>query len=82
MTGSIKELTDTLLTLPRKERADLAFRLLESLDRETEDAAETEEMDALWMNEVQRRVEEVESGRVDLIPGEEVMKEARYRLGC
>ena len=64
-----------LLKLPPAKRIELAERLIESVppfpDEETERA---------WKDEIARRIEEVDQGRVKLIPAEEVMKEARERL--
>ena len=82
MANSMKELTEALLGLPTRERADLAMRLLESLDARGEEEESPDEIDALWMSEVMRRINEVESGETTCISGEQVMKEARARLGC
>ena len=64
-----------LLKLPPAKRIELAERLIESVppfpDEETELA---------WKDEIARRIEEVDQGRVKLIPAEEVMKEARERI--
>lgn len=60
------------LALPLEERADLADRLVESL---IEDAP----LDvARWqLDEVRRRIAEVESGAVALIPGDEALEQVR-----
>ena len=39
-------------------------------------------IDQLWAAEVQRRLEEVRSGKVPAIPGEPVMAELRRRYGA
>ncbi len=39
------------------------------------------EVDEAWKVEVRRRVAEIESGRVELIPGEQVMAEVRKIVG-
>lgn len=61
------------LELTAKERARLADRLITSLfeDREIEDA---------WSIEVERRIEEVESGRAKLIPAAEAISRARAAI--
>lgn len=68
-----QQVESAALELPRHERARLAERLLDSLDRDS--AAE----DA-WAAEIEHRVEEYRAGRVDAVPGEEVLAEARERL--
>ena len=40
------------------------------------------EIDKLWTVEVQRRLEEIRSGKVQAIPGEPVMAELRRRYGA
>ena len=64
-----------LLKLPPAKRIELVERLIESVppfpDAETELA---------WKDEIARRIEEVDQGRVRLIPAEDVMKEARERI--
>jgi putative addiction module component (TIGR02574 family) len=37
--------------------------------------------DAAWRSEIRRRIEEIESGKVKGIPGDEVMKELRQIVG-
>lgn len=69
-----REATDLLkkaLSLPVSERADLAGSLIESLDD-----AEDESVAAAWEQEVARRMEEVDSGKVKPVP----LEEARRRL--
>lgn len=56
------------LSLPRGERVRLVEALISSLD---EDA----EIERSWNEEIRRRVEELHSGEVKAIPGEEVFKE-------
>lgn len=38
-------------------------------------------VDAAWVEEVNRRVEEVRSGRARMIPGDEVMRRLREKYG-
>ena len=39
------------------------------------------EIDAAWRSEIRRRIEEIESGKVKGIPGDEVMRELRQIVG-
>lgn len=70
-----EEIESAALQLQRSARARLAERLIASLDVEDED-----EVESAWDAEIERRVREVDSGEVALIPGEQVMKEMRSRL--
>jgi putative addiction module component (TIGR02574 family) len=54
--------------LPRRERALLAEALISSLDDEAE-------VEQAWAEEIARRVEDLNSGRVKSIPAEEVFAE-------
>ena len=58
---------DDILSLPADQRMNLADRILASLNSTVDP-----EFDALWAIEAEHRVQEIESGKVDLIPGEEV----------
>ncbi len=52
-----------LLNLPPAERAELAARLLDSLDETTDDDA-----DAAWGEEIRKRLDDVAAGRVTPVP--------------
>jgi putative addiction module component (TIGR02574 family) len=68
-----EEVESAALQLPRKVRARLAERLITSLDEE-------DEIEAAWNEEIARRVREVDSGEVKLVPGKQVMDRIRARL--
>ena len=75
MTNNVTQrLEATVLALPREERARLAQRLIESLD----DDPKVEEA---WRIEIQRRLDSIDRGEVEMIPAEQVLAEARRRLG-
>ena len=71
--------TETIMTealqLPREVRALIAEKLLESLDVD-----EPFKISQEWKEEIARRCREIDEGTVDLIPGDEVLKEAAERL--
>lgn len=62
-----EELYQKALDLEERERAALAAQLFESLDREAEEGVE-----AAWLAEVERRMEELDSGKAQSIPWDEV----------
>ena len=69
------ELLKHALTLSDKERAELASSLIDSLDPAVDTDAEL-----AWQEEIARRLEEVEGGRVKTIPWEEVRRKGRALL--
>ncbi|HTS06281.1 MAG TPA: addiction module protein [Candidatus Eisenbacteria bacterium] len=69
------ELLKHALTLPEKERAELASSLIDSLDPTIDSDAEM-----AWQEEIVRRLEEVESGRVKTVPWEEIRRKGRTLL--
>jgi putative addiction module component (TIGR02574 family) len=60
---------EAALRLPESERADLAARLIDSLDPGADDDAE-----AAWSEEIRRRVDDLKNGRVRSIPWDEVRR--------
>jgi putative addiction module component (TIGR02574 family) len=73
MSPPLEALEAALLNLPSADRARLLDRLIVSLDadRAVEEA---------WMQEAKRRDDEIESGAVQAIPGEEVLAGLRATL--
>jgi len=70
-----EELIQEAMSLPVELRARLVDELLKSLNPSQAD------IDALWAAEAERRIGEIESGKVKPIPGEQVFEELRKRLG-
>lgn len=60
------------LKLDHKSRAELAHRLLESLDELPES-----EWEQVWAQEAERRLAELREGKVKEIPADEVFARAR-----
>jgi putative addiction module component (TIGR02574 family) len=69
MTHDAAQLLEQALRLPEGERADLAARLLDSLD-----AATDSDVEAAWSTEIQNRLEELDTGKVQPIPWAEARK--------
>jgi putative addiction module component (TIGR02574 family) len=74
MTTLVEELSKRALELPPEERVRLAEKLLATVHEI--DA----EVEAAWDQEIQRRLEEIDSGTAKLIPAEEVFAEVRRIL--
>lgn len=69
------ELLKQALTLSEKDRAELASNLIDSLDPIVDSDAEL-----AWQQEIARRLEEIESGKVKTISWDEVRHKARTLL--
>jgi putative addiction module component (TIGR02574 family) len=74
---SLDDLKRDAAQLSETERAELALSLIQSLEAWADDS----EVEEAWRLEIERRVDEVERGKVELIPGDEVFAELRQRLG-
>ena len=61
-----KQLIDEAVSLPVEERALVIDSLLRSLSQPES------EIDKIWANEAERRLDELRSGKVKTIPGGEV----------
>jgi putative addiction module component (TIGR02574 family) len=72
---SIKEIEAEIKKLSLQDRAALAKWLVESLDQ-----LSAAEIDALWAEEAERRLDELEQGRVAEIPAEDVLRRARTAI--
>jgi len=71
VTPQLSELLEKALALSTQDRGLLIDRLIASLDEEpSEEGAQ-----AAWDNEIKRRVDDIRSGRVKTIPGEQVLQE-------
>ena len=73
MSSQLEIVEEQALKLTDEERAYLANRLIASIfeDHEIEDA---------WAAEVERRIEDIESGRATLVPAAESIARARAAI--
>lgn len=69
------ELEVEVLKLPVEARAELAHRLIESLED-----ADTGDFEAEWIKEAERRYAAYRAGVTKGRPGEEVFRQAKSRL--
>ena len=70
----VDKVFDEALSLPANDRLGLVEKLLFSLNLPTQ-----VEIDSLWAEEAERRVREIDSGEVELIPGEKVFEKIRQK---
>jgi putative addiction module component (TIGR02574 family) len=75
MTTTVEQLAEQAMSLPPESRARLADLLVESLD--TDDLGR---IDRLWLAEAKRRRDDVRSGHVRAIPGEDALLEVRNAI--
>jgi len=72
---SIEELEVEIKKLTLRERAALAKWIVESLDQ-----LSAPEIEALWAEEAERRLDELEQGLVPESPAEDVLRRARAAI--
>ena len=75
MAATVEQLAEQALSLPPESRARLAELLVQSLD-----ADDLGRIDRLWLAEAKRRRDEVRSGQVRSIPGEEALRKVRNAI--
>lgn len=73
--NTFEEILRAALALPPGMRAMLADHLLASLD-----APNQKEIDAAWAEEIERRIRDIDEGKVEMIDGEVVMQKLRSRF--
>jgi putative addiction module component (TIGR02574 family) len=76
MNEEVSAVLKKALALPPEARAAIADSLLESLDPSLPD----ESAEAAWSEEIKRRVDDIDSGKVQLIPYDEVRRRLIARL--
>ncbi len=72
MLRTIDQIAKEAMALPSASRADLAEKLVESLDRSSD-----EKIQALWVTEAKKRRDEVRTGKVKPVSGEEALARVR-----
>ncbi len=75
MAANIERVAEQAMKLPAESRAELADRLVESLDSEG-----VGRIDRLWLEEAKRRRDEVRSGRVKTISGADARRRVRSAI--
>jgi len=68
------------LQLPEKQRAELAGRLLRSLESVEDEELAKDAWEAAWSEALDRRMREVRDGTVQLVDGDAVFRAAVERI--
>jgi putative addiction module component (TIGR02574 family) len=76
MTPQVSEVLEKALTLSTQDRGLLIDRLIESLD----DGPAEEGVEEAWAEEIKRRLDDVQSGRVKTIPAEQVLRRLNKKV--
>ena len=74
MNALATQVADAAMQLPSEERIVLVDMLLKSLNLPTQ-----EDIDTLWSAEAEKRVQEINSGAVEMLDGEEVFAAMRKK---
>ena len=64
----VEQIENDALALSRSERERVAETLVASLDWDPD-------VEKAWNEEIQRRIQDIDSGKTKLIPGDEVLRE-------
>ncbi|MGI6407924.1 MAG: addiction module protein [Gammaproteobacteria bacterium] len=72
---NLQRIEDEALHLPRVERIKLIQRLVLSLESPSEQGLSSD-----WLIEARRRAEELDSGAVEAVLGEDVLKKAKVSI--
>ncbi|MGB5288765.1 MAG: addiction module protein [Ignavibacteriaceae bacterium] len=75
MSDLAEKFIEEALMLPLEERAELVDKLLQSLNVPTQT-----DIDRLWMEEVEKRIRDYDSKKVESLNGENVIKEIRSKF--
>jgi putative addiction module component (TIGR02574 family) len=70
-----KKVIDEVLLLPADARVNLVEQLLTSLNLPTQP-----EIDRLWAKEAERRIVQIDKGKVKLLPGAKVFSDIRKKF--
>jgi putative addiction module component (TIGR02574 family) len=76
MAATNDRVVEEALSLPADVRLSLIEKLLTSLNLPIDD-----QIDHLWAEEAERRVSQIEEGKIKLVPGEEVFARIRAKHG-
>jgi putative addiction module component (TIGR02574 family) len=72
MSATTQELCIEVLSLPRESRAEIAHRLLMSLENEEF----SDNVSDAWRTEIERRRQDFQDGKANPVPAEEALRRA------
>lgn len=78
---NVAEVEQALLALDQHDRAAVIHRGLQSLHPE-DTSMDQSEVDAAWRTELRRRIDDIETGNVELLDADEVHAQIRAELAA
>jgi putative addiction module component (TIGR02574 family) len=78
MTDTAHKVLQDALSLPEQERAEIAARLIESLDAARDD--EEAEIEAAWAAEIERRCAALDAGKTGTTSWEDVRRKIKAEI--
>lgn len=81
MSMTMAQVEEALMALDRRDRAAVIHRGLQTLDAESDETPQ-EEVEAEWRDELSRRIDDIESGRVQMLTHDEVFGRARAAIAA
>ncbi len=80
MSMNVADVERAMLALDRRDLAAVIHRGLQALDHNTDEPHE--EIDAAWRDELGKRIDDIQSGKVDSVPAEDVFAHIRAKLAA
>lgn len=82
MSMTVTEVERALLALDRRDRAEVLHRGIRSLDVDNQADSNQTEIDAAWRTELRRRIDDIESGKIELLDVDESHAQLRVELAA
>lgn len=79
---NIAEVERALLSLDRRDRAEVLHRGIQSLESDSSTEDDQAEVDAAWRSELRRRIDDIEGGKVELLDADESHAQLRAELAA
>lgn len=80
MAMNVAEIEEALLSLDLQDRAEVLQRGIRSLDEDDHIIEDQAGVDAAWRSELRRRIDDIESGKVELLDADEVHAQISAKL--
>jgi putative addiction module component (TIGR02574 family) len=80
LTPEVSKLLEQALSLSVEEQEALANSLISNLGGELDEGPPEEGVDQAWAEEIKRRIDDIDSGKTQMIPYEEVRRRLAARL--
>jgi hypothetical protein len=82
MSMTVAEVEQALLSLDRRDRAEVLHRGILSLDLDDHTGSDQVEVDTAWHTELRHRIDDIKSGKVELLDVDESHAQLRAELAA